>query len=110
TIQSAAFWTNPDIVYRMAGDVTVAEGITLTVGAGQVVKSFGSVDLFVNGRLIADGTAADRIIFTSDRDDTAGGDTNNDGAAATAGIDDWGSIQFGPTSNNSLMDFVDVRY
>jgi hypothetical protein len=106
------FWNDPDIVYVMSGDVTVPAGQTLTVGPGQVVKAACCffVDLFVEGTLIADGTAAQPIIFTSDRDDTAGGDTNNnaDADAGFAGL--WERIEFKPTSTGNVMDNVDVRF
>ncbi len=108
------FWNDPEIVYRLNGDVTVPAGRTLTIGAGQVVKarSFAGDDIFVDGTLIADGTPAARIIFTSDNDDTAGGDTDNNGPtgnfAGTRGS--WDQIQFNATSTGSVMDNIEVRF
>lgn len=67
------------------------------------------VVLFVNGTLLADGTPNSPIIITSYRDDTVGGDSNNDvNSAGRWG--DWGNIQFGGTSTGNLMDHVEVRY
>jgi hypothetical protein len=106
------FWNDPDIVYVMSNDVTVPASQTLTVAPGQVVKATCCffVNLFVDGTLTADGTAGQPIIFTADRDDTAGGDTNNNAANDAPFNGLWEGIQFNATSTGSVMDFVDVRY
>jgi len=111
-LTGARFWDDPDIVYRLTGDVTVAAGATLTLGAGQIVKvpAFAGFDLIVNGTLQADGTPGQRIIFTSERDDTVGGDTNNDGIGSLANSGNWNSITFGSGSTGSVMDNVEVRF
>jgi RHS repeat-associated protein len=112
TLPGNAFWDDPDIVYRLSGDVTVPQGSTLTLAAGQVVKgrALWSDDVIVQGRLLAEGTPAAPIVFTSDRDDTAGGDTNNDGAATAPARGNWGAIQFAATSTGSLLDHAETRY
>jgi hypothetical protein len=111
TLTGTRFWDDPDIVYRLAHDVTVDAGATLTIAPGQVVKllSFSANDLFVNGTLNADGTAARPIIFTTDRDDTAGGDTNNNGAE-NPGNGQWNTISFGATSTANVLDHVEFRH
>ena len=45
-----------------------------------------------------------RIVFTSDRDDEYGGDSNNDGTASAPSNRNWGYIQI----NDSATDFHDV--
>jgi len=112
TINTDAAWNDPDIVYVLFDDVTVAQGATLSVAPGQVVKARCCffVDLFVDGALVADGTAAQPIVFTGDRDDSAGGDTNNnaDGNADFRGS--WERIEFRATSAGNLLDHVEVRF
>ena len=102
-------WNNPDIVYQISGNVTVPQGDTLTVAAGQIVKApLGNNNLIVNGTLLAVGGPFEPIVFTSYRDDANGGDTNGDTSVGKRG--DWGSIQFGPTSTGSLMNNVQVLF
>ena len=104
-------WDDPDITYRMPGDVTVPPGVTLRVAAGQVVKTpYGANDLIVQGTLLAGGTAAAPIVFTSDRDDSVGGDTNNNAAADWPGAGIWGGLSFTATSVGGVLEHVQVCY
>jgi len=105
------FWDDPDITYRMSGDVTVPPGLILTIAPGQVVKvAYGSLDLFVQGTLLASGTAEAPIVFTSENDDSVGGDTNNNGGnnGPNGGI--WGRLRFEATSTGSLLSHVGIYY
>ena len=76
-------WACPDIAYLLMGTVTVPAGKTLTIQPGMVVKFDAGRDfaIQVNGTLLAPGTAAKPIYFTTSYDDTVGGDTNGDGSA-----------------------------
>src|SRR5262249_5263097 len=68
--------------YVLNSDLTVNQNVTLTLPPGTIVKAFvGGVSVNVNGHLVAHGTAAQPIVFTSIRDDSIGGDTNNDASA-----------------------------
>jgi len=62
----------------------------------------------VNGRLIAQGTQANPIVFTSLRDDDYGGDTNGDRASTTAAPGNWGYIKF--NSADSVLQHCIIRY
>lgn len=101
-------WDNPDIVYFLFGDVTVAAGATLTIEPGQIVKIFG-YGLIVHGTLHAVGTSSAPIIFTSYRDDTVGGDTNNDGATQ-GDSPDWNGVELRADSSDNVMDYTEVRF
>ncbi|RMH69902.1 MAG: T9SS C-terminal target domain-containing protein, partial [Gemmatimonadetes bacterium] len=49
---------------RISCDVTVLDGVTLTIGAGTYVEFQDHYKLNVQGRLLASGTATDSITFT----------------------------------------------
>jgi hypothetical protein len=97
------------MVYRVAGDITVASGATLTIAPGMIIKFNSNVTLFVDGKLVAAGTASQPIYFTSYRDDSAGGDTNGDSSSGARG--DWNWIQFNAISDDtSLIEYAIIRY
>ena len=92
---------NPGCPYVL-NNLTVAEGATLTIEPGTVIK--GDIQygrLVINGALVAKGTEQAPIIFTSLRDDTCEGDTNNDGSKSSPAAGDWDGIFFYNTGNGS---------
>ncbi len=87
-------WKNTNIYLIRAYDFYVMA--TLTIEPGTIVK-FHPVDgpymvLGSGGKILANGTAAKPIIFTSYQDDTHGGDTNKNGGSTTAVAGDWMNI------------------
>jgi hypothetical protein len=66
TISGSPTWTKSGSPYLVQNDVTVAANATLTIQAGVVVK-FKTRDyqMNINGKVIANGTATEPIIFTS---------------------------------------------
>jgi hypothetical protein len=67
---------------------------TLVVPEGTVIKFYPStrIDVHADGAVIANGTAAKPIVFTSIKDDSKGGDTNGDKASTSPAPKDWGCI------------------
>ena len=94
----------------VSDDLTVAEGVTLTVDPGVVVKFALGRRMTINGGLNAAGTAEEPICFTSIRDDSVGGDTNGDGAATSPARGDWRNLYFTSTSSDNLLDHAVLRY
>jgi parallel beta-helix repeat protein len=105
-------------VYLITSDFTIPAGRTLTIEPGVVVK-FQAIDfntgsstdryrlrMFVDGTLNLLGTAAQKVVFTSSRDDTYGGDVDGDATAPAAG--NWGYIKYSNPAN-TLHDAV-IRY
>ena len=96
-------------VYNVTGNLTVQNGVTLTVEPGTVVKFNSGVSLTVNSgaTLNAIGTRAQPIVFTSIKDDEYGGDTNGDGEKTYPYAGDWARIYAGGTLN---MNYCRIRY
>ncbi|MBS0198023.1 MAG: right-handed parallel beta-helix repeat-containing protein [Planctomycetes bacterium] len=100
-------------VHLITGDVTVPVGRTLTIEPGAIVKLAAQTSgsrrvLLVNGSLVASGTAAAPIVFTSSRDDLYGGDSNSDGTATSGQPGDWGTLRYAASSviNYALSNSV----
>ena len=104
-------WSDSHL-YVVDSAVTVPDGITLTVEAGTIVKAVlsSSNGLNVSGILLAQGTAADPVIFTSYRDDSYGGDTNGDGISSTPSPGNWAGLNFLANSDGSVLDHVKIAY
>ena len=88
-------WTLANSPYQITGDITIPDDSTLTIEPGVLVEFQGYYYLNVQGRLLAEGTQTDTIVFTVN--DTSGfhnPDTSLGG---------WNGIQFidTPLSNDS---------
>lgn len=80
-------------VYLLSGFVYIADGVTLTIPAGTVIRgdqiSKGTLVVTRGGKLNAEGTAAKPIVFTSNKD------------AGQRAPGDWGGIiMLGKAPNN----------
>jgi len=63
----------------------------------------------VYGNLVVNGTKEVGVVFTSYRDDTSGGDTNNDGQATVPSTKDWQGIHIESGSSVDVTGLT-VRY
>src|SRR3989475_670825 len=80
-------WGFSDTIYVATYHVTVRSPATLTILPGTTVKFDPGVHLYIDGSLVADGTATRAIIFTA----------NNTGSPIP-----WGGIQFNASSSGSI--------
>lgn len=100
-------------VFVFRNTLTVGNGVILTLDAGVILKANPVVPatrLNVSGSLVCAGTPAAPVVFTSLFDDTAGGDTNNDGAATMPAPGDWNLVYFSHVSSGNSMSHTQVRY
>ena len=97
-------------VYHITGTVTVPTGVTLTIMPGAILKFDKNCSLVVNsgGTLIAEGNAAQPIIFTSIKDDAYGGDTNEDEDKTHPASGDWHQIR--SNGGTIVLDYTRISY
>ena len=90
TLAKSEIWLGT-FLHQVTGDIVVPNGVTLTIEPGAVLKFDPGLGLTVGsgGQLMAQGTVAEPITFTSSRDDATGGDTNADGDKTQPGAGDW---------------------
>lgn len=86
---------------------------TLTIQPGTIIKFHPTegpdMTLGGSGTIIAQGTSAAPIIFTSYKDDQNGGDTNRDGSATQPARKDWGAVNTNGL-NGSIFEYCQFYY
>jgi YD repeat-containing protein len=110
SLSASQIWMGAQL-YRITSNLTVPSGVTLTIQPGAVLKFDPNTALVVSpgGHLVAQGTVAQPIYFTSIKDDSIGGDTNGDGNSTSPAAGDWWQIYVDDQAKATL-DHVYVRY
>ncbi|MFH1844702.1 MAG: FG-GAP-like repeat-containing protein, partial [bacterium] len=103
------FWPET-YIYIFNGTPIIDAGATVTINRGAVLKFNGNQSLVVNGGLVAQGDAVEKVVFTSLKDDNYGGDTNQDGVNTIPNPGDWGQIRFDGAHSGSLLGWAVVSY
>jgi hypothetical protein len=100
-------WLNGK-VYVIKKEVSITS--VLTIEPGAIIKVDNArISINGSGKIIANGTATSRIIFTSIADDSVCGDTNGDGTATAPQKGDWTSIYINGGTNH-LFKYCDFLY
>lgn len=113
TLRGVSVWRAADGPHTIAGILTVADGATLTIEAGAIVKFApgGNSGITVNGRLVVAGTDANPVYFTSALDPASKltpYPTSPPGVGPQPG--DWSGIHLaGPAASASVSHAV-IRY
>lgn len=109
----AVVWNKEGSPYVVEGVVNLGHG-SITIEPGTVVKFKEDATLTAHAQfpVSINGTVEEPVIFTSFKDDSVGGDTNDDGSTTTPEPGDWGYASFGGGGTNSDMqiEYLQVRY
>jgi len=86
---------------------------TLVLEPGVVIKLNNQKSMDIHGKLLAQGTLNQKIVFTSFHDDY-NGDTNATttlpSLPSQSDLRDWRSLRFYSTSSDSILDYAVIKY
>ncbi len=109
-----AFNNASNMAYANDNWIGIPEDLSMTIDPGVVIKGFShSAYFFVYGKITANGTEANPIIFTSIHDDNYGSpsDSNNNGVTTSPSLPNWGGIIFHSSSDNaSSLSYCNFYY
>ena len=101
---------NSPFIIPASSSCNIPVGVTLTIEPGVVVKMGADAEFIVAGKILATGTASDKIVFTSVHDDAHGGDTNLNGTTTLPSAGNWRRIKITNASEASMFNYVHIRY
>jgi hypothetical protein len=98
-------WTLSDSPYRIFDDITIPDDSTLTIEAGVEIKFQGHSSIYVQGHLLATGTATDSIVFAIN--DTTGFSDPN---VISGGWNGIRIIDTGSENDSSIFEYCVFKY
>ena len=108
-IEEDTTWSPAQGVVVVGGDLSIENGVILTIEPGTIVKFADDARISNHGTLLVRGTIAEPAVFTAIQDDTVGGDTNGDGDATDPDAGSWRGMRFFDASDATLEN-IDIRY
>lgn len=104
-------WSETEVPFVLKqGEYSIPAGNSLTCEAGVILKLDEGVNLWINGTIIVEGTLLDPVTFTSYKDDSVGGDTNNDDTITSPNPGDWDYIMIQGINNSSSFNYCEFYY
>ena len=119
SITTNTTWAIGGSPYIVTANIVIYAPAILTIEPGVIVKFQPNTSLsaYYNATLNATGTSAAPIIFTSIKDDSVAGDSNNDGDQTQPTAGDWGTLGIeGWNSGTAItpaygsLNFAQIRY
>lgn len=113
TLSSYSFAGFDNVPFIAGWYMTVGNGAKLSIDPGVIIKgTSGSYYWTVNGALKSLGTDENPVIFTSYADDSAGGDTNNDGNTSVPNVNQMFGLRFQSSDIDSAnhVRYTEFRY
>ncbi len=92
-----------------ATNLAIPAGVALTLAAGTCIKFQPGSAFQCFGTLLVNGSSGSPAILTSIQDDSAFGDTNNNGPS-TGAQGRWSGVTFLPTSAASVVHGLEIRF
>ena len=88
------------------GFISIATGTSVAILPGTVIKFDYTGSLEVSGILNIDGEKNSEVIFTSIKDDSVSGDTNNDGSLTNPSSNDLQGVVFSKGSISNISNAI----
>jgi hypothetical protein len=101
-------WDNSEV--RVINRFELNRWDRLIIQPGTIIKISAGGSIISYGNIIATGNADNPIVFTSLKDDSVGGDTNNDNDATAPAMGDWGYFLIQGEGAQITMDYVEIHY
>ena len=109
TADKSPYYFDRDARMRTGKVLTIEPGVVIKIGGWYISQSYKYPVIFlIDGKIIAQGTENNPIVFTSIYDDSYGGDSNCDGDATSPGHGSWGGLQI--SSGDNIFDHVIMKY
>jgi hypothetical protein len=106
-------WTLAGSPYRITANTSVPSGVTLCIDPGVNVQSGENVRFTVNGRILAEGTAAARIVFSHIPGTNSAADVDPIKFGTQTGAPKWGGVRvvdaMGQESAFRFCDFINAQ-